>query len=416
MIPRLLQLPKKNSVLLLGPRGTGKSTLIHEHLRSLTEKKILWVDLLQPEWEEEYSRNPGLLRDRIKGQKARIAVIDEVQKVPSLLNIAHELIESEGTRFILTGSSARKLKRGGANLLAGRAFALHLDAFSYLELGSRFDLMEALSFGLLPKLYFPDSRNDSITWSPEEKTQYLQTYARTYLREEIQLEQHVRKIQPFRGFLEIAAQMNGKVVEYSNLARDTGVDHKTIAEYFQILEDTLIGFFLEPFHRSIRKRQGQKPKFYFFDPGIKRALDRTLTVPLLPQTSAFGEAFEHLVILECRKQALLLNPDIRLSFFRTSDGLQEIDLIVEIPGKPLILVEIKSSRLVTRKDIKKLSRFAKDFGQARLYVLSQESLARESEGVRITPWMQGLDEIFGSASTTSPIRSSIRPSKQKNSG
>lgn len=408
MLPRLLNIPRNNSCLLLGPRGTGKSTLIRSSLEKLG-METLWIDLLQPEQEETYLRNPGLLRERILGENAKTVVIDEVQKVPALLDVAHELIESKGVIFILTGSSARKLKRGGANLLAGRAFALHLDAFSAKELGDRFTLQEALEMGLLPRIYFPYQGKESPGWEREEKIAFLQTYARTYLKEEIQLEQYVRKIQPFRHFLEIAAQMNGKVVEYSNLAKDTGVDHKTIAEYFQILEDTLVGFFLLPYHRSFRKTQGKKPKFYFFDPGIKRALDRTLTVPLLPQTSAYGEAFEHLVILELRKLAQISNPDIRLSFFRTHDGAQEIDLIIERPGKPVCLVEIKSSSSVRDTEISKLARYAEDFESPALFILCQETAPREKDGVRILPWRQGIDEILYDSSAPGDAIKKIHP-------
>jgi predicted AAA+ superfamily ATPase len=392
MVRRLLRLPKRNSILLLGPRGTGKSTLIRE---SISESKgLLWIDLLKPEEEELYSRSPGKLREVIEGEKASVVVIDEVQKVPKLLDIAHELIEARGVRFILTGSSARKLKRESANLLAGRAFSYRLDPLTHLELKKRFNLNEALSYGLLPKIYFPEMSRPKVTWSPEEKTTYLQTYARTYLREEIQLEQVVRKVEPFRNFLEIAAQMNGKVIEYSNIARDVGVDEKTVAQYFEILEDTLVGFYLSPYHRSVRKRQGNRPKFYLFDPGVKRALDRTLTVPLLPQTAAFGDAFEHFIILEMHKIAQSINPDIRFSFFRTTDGSQEIDLIIERPGLPLALVEIKSSEKIDPKVISKLNVFKDSFKSAEFFVLCRERRARVVEGVKVLPWDRGIQEIL----------------------
>lgn len=393
MISRLLKLNTRNSILLLGPRGTGKSSLIHSSFR---KKNTLWIDLIQPEQEENFSRQPGLLRELIQAQKPKVVIIGEVQKVPELLDIAHELIEARGLQFVLTGSSARKLKRGSANLLVGRAFGYHLDPFTHLELGARFSLKDALEFGMLPKIYFPFLHKPKERWSNTEKIHYLQTYARTYLKEEILLEQHVRKIKPFRNFLETAAQMNGKIIEYAKISTDVGVDDKTIAEYFQILEDTLIGFLLEPYHRSIRKRQGAKPKFYFFDPGVKRALDRTLTVPLLSQTAAFGEAFEHFLILEFKKIANTLNPDIRFTFFRTSDGTQEIDLIVERPGRAVALVEIKSSEHVSNQQAEKLLVFKKNFDQPKLYVLCREKMARQHCGVYILPWQLGLTEILQS--------------------
>lgn len=393
MVKRLVKLSTHNSLLLLGARGTGKSTLIEDKFSE--SKKTLWINLLRPEEEEDYSRRPQLLREQIEEGSYKRVIVDEVQRVPALLDIAHEMIEARHIQFILTGSSARKLKRGSANLLAGRAFSLRLDPLTHVELGSDFDLQRALEFGMLPKLYFPNAFKPKLKWSSQESIQYLQTYARTYLKEEIQIEQTVRKISAFRNFLEVAAQMNGKVVEYSKISRDVGVDEKTVAEYFQILEDTLIGFLLLPYHRSIRKRQGLRPKFYFFDTGVKRALDRTLTVPLLRQTSAFGEAFEHFLILEFLKIAQIKNPDIRLSFFRTSDGSQEIDLIVERPGKAVALVEIKSSERVDEKIISKLKRFASDFKNSELYVLSQEKRGRSVEGVRILPWQRGIKEILG---------------------
>ena len=311
-----------------------------------TKKKCLWLDLLEPEVEEELRRFPGRLKERILASGFKRVIIDEVQKLPALLDVAHQMNESHGVQFVLTGSSARKLKRGSANLLAGRAFSHQLDPFTAQELGKKFVL------------------------------------------------QHVRKIEPFRNFLEIAAQMNGKVIEYAKISRDVGVDDKTVAEYFQILEDTLLGYFLPPFHRSIRKRQGLRPKFYLFDMGIKRALDRTLGIPLAPHTSAYGDAFEHFIVLEFHKLAELLNPDIRLSFLRTTEGSSEIDLIVEYPGRPLSLIEIKSSHTIDERPVAKLQQFEHEFGPARMYILCQENQPREQKGVRILPWKQGLSEIL----------------------
>lgn len=397
MVRRLLRLDVRNSTLLLGPRGTGKSTLIRRRVEELPRRlrsNVLWIDLLRPEDEDRYARHPGDLRDQIAAQAPELVVIDEVQKVPKLLDVAQEMIESRGTTFILSGSSARKLKRGSANLLAGRALSRRLEALTHIELGSDFDVQRALEFGMLPKVHFPYAAKPEIRWSNEERTEYLRTYARTYLKEEVQLEQLVRKIDPFRNFLEVAAQSNGKIIELANIARDVGVDGKTVAEYFQLLEDTLIGFFLEPFHRSLRKRQGSRPKFYLFDTGVKRALDRTLTVPLSPGTSAYGDAFEHFVILEIYKLVQMLNPDIRMSFFRTSDGLSEVDVIVERPGKPVALVEIKSATRVDDKVISKLKRFEADFAHPEMYVFSNESRARSVQGVNVVHWSQGIRRLF----------------------
>jgi predicted AAA+ superfamily ATPase len=182
----------------------------------------------------------------------------------------------------MTGSSARKLKRGGANLLAGRAFVYHLFPFSFVEVGEMFDLEKALNWGMLPQIF--------ATRTNDDRVRFLQAYAYTYLKEEIAAEQIVRKLGPFRRFLEVAAQCNGKIINYAKIASDVGVDDKTVKEYFLTLEDTLIGFFLEPFQHSFRKRLSHKPKFYFFDLGVTKALARTLTVELRPSTSAYGEA------------------------------------------------------------------------------------------------------------------------------
>jgi uncharacterized protein len=184
-------------------------------------------------------------------------IIDEIQKIPKLLDQVHLLIESCSVRFVMTGSSARKLKRGAGNLLAGRAFVYELDPLTSLELGSMFSLQESLELGLLPKLYQPSLSDPNLVWDLEQKHLFLKAYTRTYLKEEIQLEQEIRKIDSFRNFLDIAAQMNGRILNYAKTSRDVGVDDKTVYNYFKILEDTLLGFFLEPYHRSVRKRPAQ---------------------------------------------------------------------------------------------------------------------------------------------------------------
>lgn len=260
MYSRLVKLIHKHSFFLFGPRGTGKSTLLKERFPL---ESTLWLDLLDSKIEEELASDPSRLYTIVKGQPEAIThiVIDEIQKIPKLLDEVHRLIEEKlGKVFILTGSSARKLKRGAANLLAGRAFVYHLFPLSYLELKDSFNLETALHWGSLPKIFLLESS--------EEREAYLRAYTTTYLKEEIVDEQLIRKLPPFRRFLEVAAQCNGKIVNYANIAKDVGVDEKTIKEYFSILEDTMIGFFLEPFHSSFRKRLVEKPKFYFFDTGV----------------------------------------------------------------------------------------------------------------------------------------------------
>ena len=217
-------------------------------------------------------------------------LIDEVQRAPRLLDVVHRLIESTGKRFVLTGSSARKLRRGASNLLAGRAFVYNLYPLTVPELQDAFVLEDALHWGTLPRIYSLAGR--------EEKNAYLRAYALTYLKEEIVAEQIIRRLDPFREFLEVAAQSNGTIINYANIARDVGADPKTVVSYFSVLEDTLVGFHLPAYHRSIRKQQRANPKFYYVDIGVKRSLERTLEVPLRTGTYEFGKAFAHFVITQ----------------------------------------------------------------------------------------------------------------------
>ena len=297
----------------------------------------------------------------------------------------HRLIEESDKIFILTGSSARKLKRGGANLLAGRAFVYHLFSLSCFELKERFDLNQALHWGTLPKIFSLETDN--------EREEFLRSYASTYLKEEIGNEQLVRQLPPFRRFLEVAAQCNGKIINYANIAKDVGVDEKTIKEYFVILEDTLIGFFLEPFHNSFRKRLAEKPKFYFFDTGVVRSLSRRLSVPLVSRTSAYGEAFEHFVLLEFMRLGSYFQPDYRFSYILTAAGV-EVDLVVERPGKPLLCVEIKSSDTIAESDISSFARLTKDIPDSEAIVLSQDRFMKRYGHVICMPWQTGLAELF----------------------
>lgn len=384
MFSRLRHFSHKNSFFLFGPRGTGKSTLLKKRFDS---KECLWLDLLDTSVEDQFFRSPSDLYAIVKAlpKKIKYVIIDEIQKVPQLLDEVHRLIEESDKIFILTGSSARKLKRGGANLLAGRAFVYHLFALSCFELETEFDLEEALHFGTLPKIFSMGSE--------EEKCQFLRSYADTYLKEEISNEQVVRRLPPFRRFLEVAAQCNGKIINYSNIAKDVGVDDKTIREYFGILEDTMIGFFLEPYHNSFRKRLVEKPKFYFFDPGVVRTLSRRLSADLTPKTAAYGDAFEHFIILEFIRLASYFEPDYRFSFIRTA-GDVEIDLVVERPGKPLLCVEIKSSNSINENDIGSFARITKDISNCEAVILSQDRFMKKFDHVTCYSWKQGLIEFF----------------------
>ncbi len=380
MFRRIQKLNKINSFFLFGARGSGKTTLLQKVVGTAD---TLWIDLLTDADEERYGRTPDELSHVLKRKKIAHVVIDEVQKAPKLLDIVHlEMERRKDVQFVLTGSSARKLKRGSANLLAGRAFTYHLYPLTHMELSSQFSIKDALEFGTLPRLFAYSTR--------EDKNEFLRSYVRTYLKEEIQMEQLVRNMNPFRDFLEIAAQSNGRILNYSRIARDVHVDDKSVANYFSILEDTLIGFFLPPFHRSIRKQQRESSKFYFFDPGVVRALNGTLRMELLPKTYAFGDAFEHWVILECFRLNDYYSLDYKLSYLRTKDDV-EVDLIVQRPGKGDLLVEIKSSTQIKQEHVSHLKLFQRDWGErCTAEVWSLDSVEKEVDGVVCLHWTTGL--------------------------
>lgn len=384
LISRHLQLPSDRHFFLFGPRNTGKSTLIKTRYDS---GHSLWIDLLNPAIEERYASDPSILKAEVSAltRSTTHVVIDEVQKIPKLLDLVHQLIEETDKIFILTGSSARKLRHGGANLLAGRAFVYHLYPFSSFELGEAFNLEDALRWGTLPAI--------SKMKTDDEKMRFLQAYSQTYLKEEIWLEQFIRKLDPFRKFLEVSAQSSGKIINVSNIAKDVGVDDKTVAQYFSILEDTLIGFFLEPFQHSFRKRLSKKPKFYYFDTGVTRSLSRMLSVPLVRSTSAYGDAFEHFIILECIRLASYFHSEYRFSYLKTKDDA-EIDLVVERPGEKILFIEIKSSSNVVNSDLSTLAILAKDFGDCEAICFSQDERAKRYGDITVYPWQIGIKKYF----------------------
>lgn len=383
MLPRSQNPLRSNSFFLFGARGTGKSTFLRQSFG--TEAK-LWIDLLDPQQEARYAIHPDELMNQVRAGFGRNdwVVIDEIQKVPKLLDVVHSAIESHGVRFALTGSSARKLKTASVNLLAGRAFVYHLFPLTHHELGDAFDMAQALHFGTMPGLL-------RFT-SDEERKSFLRAYAMTYLKEEVWAEHLIRKLDPFRRFLAVAAQCNGEIVNYSNVARDVGTDHKTVCSYFDILEDTLLGFHLEPYHASVRKRQRSAPKFYLFDPGVTRALNGTLNVELVPGTYAFGKAFEHFILLEIFRLSDYQHNDYRFSYLRTKDGA-EIDLIIERPGQPTALVEIKSTDHTDDRDTRDLERFLPDIPGAEAFCLSRDKVRKRIGQVLALPWQDGMAEL-----------------------
>lgn len=384
MFHRLLQLPKNHHFFLFGARNTGKTTLMNAQFPIDATLKI---DLLDEDEFLKFDAHPGQLSQIVAALPNSMThiIIDEIQRIPKLLNAVHKLMTETNKKFILSGSSARKLKRGGANLLAGRAFVYHLYPLSFLEIGNVFDIDSALQWGTLPGLF--------ACTSEAEKKLFLQAYAKTYLKEEIWTEQLIRQLNPFRKFLEVAAQCNAKIINYSNIARDVGVDDKTVINYFSILEDTLIGFFLEPFHSSFRKRLATKPKFYFFDTGVVKALSQQTSIQLVPQTSAYGEAFEHYIILECVRLASYFNLEYRFSYLQTQSDA-EIDLIVERPGKKLLAIEIKSTKNIHDKDLSTFISLTQDLPDCEALCLCQEKYPKQIANVLVLPWQDGLRRFF----------------------
>lgn len=387
MFNRIIELSKKRSFFLFGIRGSGKSTVLRHTFREHT----FWIDLLDPAVEDEYSRNPDTLKAVVASLTPDIEriIIDEIQKVPRLLDMIHWAIEQyPHLQFILTGSSARKLRYGAANLLAGRAFFYDLYPFSFMELDGNFHLNEVLQWGLMPRLFSLDTA--------DEKIAFLEAYSLLYLKEEIWAEHLIRKLDPFRKFLEVSAQMNGKIINYASIARDVNADLKTVKEYFSILEDTLIGFVLEPFHHSFRKRLTTKPKFYYIDVGIARTLARTVTIPPSPQTSYYGELFEQFIIQECWKLTHYFKREWRLSYLRTKDDA-EIDLVVERPGLPLLCIEIKSSTRVDESDLSGLIRLTEALNPCEIICLANVSERRTWGAVTVWPWKEGIMHYWKNA-------------------
>ena len=385
MIRRMANLNPRNSFFLFGARGTGKSTLVEQKYRS---ESTLWIDLLLYEEEEKFSQNPDELLFILNKKKYQRVLIDEIQKVPKLLDVIQKIMrEKPSIQFIMTGSSARKLKRGAGNLLAGRAFQYYLFPFSIFELDEKkANLNSILQFGSLPEVFQKKVLSD--------KKEFLKTYVQTYLKEEIVSEQIIRRLNPFRNFLRIAGQQSGQIINYYKISQDIGVDDKTVKDYFSILEDTLLGFFLPHYHRSIRKQQRQSPKFYFFDTGVKRALDNELDLPLKKGTYSYGKAFEQKVLLECFYLNEYLKKDFNFYYLMTKHK-NKIDLIIERPAKPDILVEIKSSDLVQTRHIKKLCRFKKEWPRpCEAQIWSQEKTQKVIEKVDCLFWKSALKSLF----------------------
>ncbi len=381
MLNRLIELPKKESFFLFGPRQTGKSTLIHARY----PKDIWAVDLLLSDLFFKYSKDPSLFRreaaHKIQSEKIKTIFVDEVQRVPILLNEVQSLMSEFQCQFILTGSSARKLKRGGANLLAGRAVVRYLFPFVYEEIKSQFDLDSILLFGSLPALFRK---------TKAEKIDILSAYTDTYLREEIQNEGIVRNLGGFSRFLDMAASQSGELISFSAIGRECLLPTRTAQSYYEILEDTLIGFRLEPWRKSVRKRLTGHPKFYFFDLGVTNAINRRLNITL--DFMLKGRLFEQFIILETYRRAYYQQTDARLYFWRTNHGA-EVDLLIEKHGKITAGFEIKAASNISGAHLSGLRTFREEHPKASCAVICLADQAYELDAVQVLPWQRYLDQI-----------------------
>jgi predicted AAA+ superfamily ATPase len=388
MYKRMLNPLSNRSFFLFGPRGTGKSTLLNQVFDLKNSKKVLYLDLLDPSYEKDFARTPERLIEIIDAYKTppEWVVIDEIQKIPKLLDVVHKLIFEKKIKFALTGSSARKLKRDSANLLAGRAFSFYLHPLSFYELKKDFNLHDVLSYGSLPEVFALEDEKD--------KKRYLLTYVQTYIKEEILVEQLVRNIDPFRAFLEVAAQVNTEIINYTTMAKEAQTTSKNIERYFSILNDTMLGFFLEPYSRSVRARQKQAPKFYFFDTGVVRAISNEINQKLLPKTFSYGKLFEQNIICEFIRLDHYLETNWKFSYLRTGAGV-EIDLIIEKSKNDFVLIEIKSTDTVNDEHLSSLKTLGSEFKNAKKYLLCSEKKSRLVSGIKVMNWMDGIREIFG---------------------
>ncbi len=368
MLDRSLPLPAQPSAsfFLWGPRQTGKSTL----LRAAYPKAPL-IDLLSSREFSRYSRDPGHLRELVDAQGgADMVVIDEIQKVPALLDEVHWLIENRGTVFALCGSSARKLRRGQANLLGGRALRYELHGLVSEELGEDFDLVRCINHGYLPRHY--------LATNPRRQ---LQAYVDDYLKEEIAAEGLTRNLPAFADFLSAAALADGQMVNFTTIARDCGVSAFTVKNYFQILDDTLLGRFLPPYCRQPKRRVVQTSKFYFSDVGIVNYLARRGR--LEPGSELFGHAFENWVFHELCAYRAYREFTIDLSYWRLASGA-EVDFVVD---DARIAIEAKASARVHAGHLKGLRAMKEDHPHttAHIVVSLDPQPRRTEDGIDILP-------------------------------
>lgn len=369
-LPELSSWLAKKSYFLFGPRQTGKTTLLR---RTLPRARV--YDLLDSATYLALSHRPGQLAEETRA--GELVVIDEIQRLPELLNEVHRLIEERRARFLLTGSSARKLRRGGVNLLGGRARTAYLHPFTLRELGEHFELGRALERGLLPSIYFSDDPRAD-----------LQAYTGTYLQQEIVAEGATRNVPAFSRFLRVAALANATLVNFTNLASDAQVPRTTVYEYFEILKDTLILHEVPAWKLSKKRKPLVSSKYYFFDVGVASALQGRLVKPNTPE---FGLAFETYILHE-----LLCHRDyvggLAVSHWRSASGF-EVDFVLG----DHVGVEVKAKEHVGAQDLRSLRALAEERGIRRCVCVSLERRRREVEGISIVPYRQFLEELWAGA-------------------
>jgi predicted AAA+ superfamily ATPase len=370
-VERILDLPallEKKSYFLFGPRQTGKTFLIRH---SLSKARI--YDLLDTSIYLSLSQDPGRLGQELTPQD-RIVVIDEIQRLPHLLNEVHRLIEAQGVHFLLTGSSARKLRRGGVNLLGGRARTKYLRPLTYKELGDRFDLYRAVERGLLPSIYFSDDARAD-----------LEAYTGLYLQQEIVAEGATRNVPAFSRFLKAAAFCNGTIVNFTNVANDAQVARTTIYEYFEILKDTLVLYELPAWRKTKKRKPLASSKYYFFDVGVVSSLQgRTFR----PGTPEFGEAFETYLMHELTSYSDYVSGE-PLSYWKSTTGF-EVDFII---GDHTAL-EVKAKANISQQDLRSLRALAEEKGLKRYLCVCLEPRPRRVEEVQITPFSEFLQALW----------------------
>lgn len=389
MYTRLLNPPKKNSYFLFGPRGTGKTTWIRSQY-----PKAVYIDLLRTDLYAQLSAHPESIESFIPAQYNDYIIIDEVQRVPEILNEVHRLIESPAHhRFVLTGSSARKLRQQGVNLLAGRAHTYQMHPLIANEVGQDFNIKQALNYGTLPEAY---SGND-----PKE---YLQSYLSTYLEHEINQEGLTRNLSGFFRFLQVASYSQGSPINTSSIAREVGVNNKVVDNYFTILNDLLIGYFLPAFTRRAKRRLVHKPKFYFFDAGIyNTARPRGY---LDTNNEIGGIALETLFFTHLRAINDYYRLNYSFSYFKTANG-QEIDFIAYGP-KGFHAFEIKYGKNISKQHLKNLIKFGKDYPEATLHLFYLGAHKMYQNNITIHPFEKDISQLSSILSPSKDLKSALQ--------